>query len=147
MTTNDHLQMIGPWGWLGWLLFAVIAMLFYRQWTSDPQTAMRKMREELEEARKTIAELRQLEMQLKNRNEQLNVQVNSIAAELSDQRNILRSLNDAMKLRGETITMQNDIIERNEKYQRQQAEKIEWLVGRVVQMDAANAVVTKLPWN
>lgn len=69
--TQDHVQMIGPWGWLGWVAFAMTVLLYYRLWTSAEPSAVREMQEELEKARKTISDMRLLNKQLKEQNEDL----------------------------------------------------------------------------
>lgn len=124
---TDHVQMIGPWGYLGWLLAVCLGLLFYRQWTSDPHTALRKMRVELDEARKTIAQLRALEMKLKNRNDELNTQVNGLIADNQDLKTgmeRMRVANDAM----------HEAMARMERHQKQLQDNHDELYKRVVAM-------------
>lgn len=101
--TNDHLQMIGPWGWLGWVLFAGCLMLYYRLWTSASADELRRMKEELAKARETIQELRQLELKLKNRNDELNTAHARLHGEFTELRGQFSQLNVAFNKQGEMV--------------------------------------------
>lgn len=101
---NDHVEMIGPWGWLGWVLFSGALMLYYRLWTSSSSTELRHLKEELDKARRTIAELRELEMRLKNRNDELNTAHGRLHSEFIELRGQFQQLNIAFGKQGEVVS-------------------------------------------
>ena len=68
---NEHMYLIGPWGWAGWALLGCALLLYYRLWTSTSTVELRRMKEELAKARRMIEELQRLEHSLKNRNDEL----------------------------------------------------------------------------
>lgn len=54
---DEHVVMIGPWGWVGWLVACAVGYLYYMLWVSSSNRERIKLREELNEARKIIADL------------------------------------------------------------------------------------------
>jgi chromosome segregation ATPase len=112
---NDHLQMIGPWGWLGWVLFAGALMLYYRLWTSTSADELRRLKEELDKARKTIAELRELELKLKNRNDELNTAHARLHGEFLELRGQFQQLNIAFGKQGELVASLREEVQRERK--------------------------------
>lgn len=133
--------------YLALLVIAVLSFSLYRILNSDPRVAMRAMRRELDEATKLLEEYRVKETQWARDMEQATARWRNAEAELE----LLMSQVDRMQVRLEermkTIDLQQQVIERGEAYQKAQQEKIDWLVGRVIQMDAGNGIVSKLPWN
>jgi hypothetical protein len=117
---NDHLHMIGPWGWLGWVLFAGCLMLYYRLWTSSNATELRQLKEELEKARRTIAELRTLELTLKNRNEELNAAHARLHGEFLELRGQFGQLNIAFGKQGEVVARLMEELNRERSLRDQQ---------------------------
>jgi predicted RNase H-like nuclease (RuvC/YqgF family) len=129
MNQTEHLQMIGPWGYMGWLLAVCLGLLFYRQWTSDPQTALRKMQEELKAARETITQLRHLVKHLTTHNDELHVQVSSLQTdnrELHQQMALLKQAND----------LQAEVMARMERQQKELQDKYDNMVARVMNLEA-----------
>lgn len=124
--TNDHLQMIGPWGWLGWVLFAGCLMLYYRLWTSSNAVELRRLKEELDKARKVIAELREMELHLKNRNEELKTAHARLHGEFLELRGQFQQLNIAFGKQGETLgKLVDDLRREQEKSDQRYAELIQ----------------------
>lgn len=138
MATLAHiLNLFGP---IGWLFFAGAVVLYWRLWRSSDVTRVRELQDENVRAQGSITQLRQIERRLKSRNSELVTKVNALVSDNNDLKhavNLLRQAND----------LQSATIDRMDKYQREQAGKIEWLVSRVIQIEAANGIVTKLPWN
>lgn len=112
---NDHVQMIGPWGWLGWVLFAGALLLYYRLWTSASADELRRLKEELDKARKTIAELRELELRLKNRNDELNTAHARLHGEFLELRGQFSQLNIAFSKQAELVGSLRDELVRERK--------------------------------
>lgn len=81
MTQTEHIVLIGPWGWVGWLLFSLVGMLYTLLWRSSRAGELRQMKQELEKARKAINELREMEFDLKNRNDKLRTDYNTMHGE------------------------------------------------------------------
>lgn len=81
MTQNEHIVLIGPWGWIGWLLFALLGALYAMLWSSSRAGELRELKRELEKARKAIAELSEMELELKNRNDKLRTEYNELHGE------------------------------------------------------------------
>lgn len=138
MATLAHiLNLFGP---IGWLFFAGTVVLYWRLWRSADVTRVRELQEENVRAQGSITQLRQIERRLKSRNSELVTKVNALVSDNTDLKNAVNLLRQANDLQSATI-------DRMDKYQREQAGKIEWLVSRVIQIEAANGIVTKLPWN
>jgi GTPase involved in cell partitioning and DNA repair len=131
------LNLLGP---IGWLFFAGAVVLYWRLWRSADVTRVRELQEENVRAQGSITQLRQIERRLKSRNSELVTKVNALVSDNND-------LKHAVKLLRQANDLQSATIDRMDKYQREQAGKIEWLVSRVIQIEAANGIVTKLPWN
>lgn len=138
--TDEHLMTIGPWAYLGWVLFAGLAVLYFRLWRSSGVGELGKLKKELNDARKMIGDLRQVETSLKNRNGELQVKLNRLESDNRDMKGALETLKATNIEQGKTI-------DRMDKFMREQAGRVEYLVGRVIQLDAERGMVTKLPWN
>ncbi len=136
--------MVSPWTWAGWVVAALLAMLYYRLWTSASVKELDGLRRELVKARKTIATLRELEVNLTNRNEELHTQVKSLEADNKDLHAAVDRLTEANKLQHEVIARmelnQNELIRRLNKCEA----IIDSLKTRVIQLDAQNGNVSDL---
>lgn len=157
---TEQLQTIGPWGYLFAFVAFVLALALTRLLMSDPRRMVITVRSELAAVRKELAAARKLIAELKgevlNWTQHANEQARTIEAQartieerdkdIRDLQYARDALKEAVRLKDETIAMQKQIIERGEKFQKEQAEKIEWLVGRVVQLDLEKGITTKLPW-
>ena len=124
---------------IGWVLFVATVVLYWRLWKSTDATRIRELKDENERAQRTIADLRKIENSLSALNSDLVLKVNS----LFDDNRKLKAAMDTLRQVNE---LQSQTIDRMDKYQREQAGKIEWLVGRVIQLDAERGIDTKLPW-
>lgn len=129
MHPTETLQTIGPWGWLGWLLAAVVSILLWIVWESDPQMALRRMTAALNEARQTIDQLSAKNTELQNRNSALQVDLHRLEADNRDLHQQLKLLQQANALQGESIA-------RMEKYQRELQDKYDNMTARVMQLEA-----------
>ena len=108
--------------------------------TSSGVGELGKLKKELNDARKMIGDLRQVETSLKNRNGELQVKLNRLESDNRDMKGALETLKATNIEQGKTI-------DRMDKFMREQAGRVEYLVGRVIQLDAERGMVTKLPWN
>jgi predicted nuclease with TOPRIM domain len=100
---NDHLYLIGPWGWAGWALLSCALLLYYRLWTSASAIELRRMNEELAKARRMIEELQRLEHSLKSRNDELNTAHTRLHGEFTELRGQFSQLNVAFNRQGEMV--------------------------------------------
>ena len=104
MTTGATMENAGGWlAYLGWVLFAGALMLYYRLWTSAGVDELRKLKEALSEARITIARLQEMELSLKNRNDELNTAHARLHGEFIELRGQFSQLNTAFAKQGETV--------------------------------------------
>ncbi len=134
------LRIIHHFGPLGWIFFAGAVVLYWRLWRSSDVTRVRELQEENARAKGSIAQLRRIEQRLKSRNSELVTKVNGLISDNGELKHAVELLRKANELQSATI-------DRMDKYQREQATKIEWLVGRVIHLEAAKGIDTKLPWN
>lgn len=115
--------------WLGYVMAAVLLIVLYKLWNSDPQLALRRMRSALDEARTTIDELKQTNTKLLNRNSELSVLVHRLEADN-------RELHQQLALLKQAKEMQAASLDRMEKYQRDLQDKYDNMVARVMQLEA-----------
>lgn len=101
--TQDHVQLIGPWAWLGWVGFALASMLYYRLWTSSRGVALRELHAELEKARSTIAEMQLLNKQLRSSNRELKAKHQALHAEYLELRGKLQNLEQSLGKQEEKV--------------------------------------------
>jgi predicted nuclease with TOPRIM domain len=100
---NEHMYLIGPWGWAGWALLGCMLLLYYRLWTSTSTVELRRMKEELAKARRMIEELQRLEHSLKNRNDELNTAHARLHGEFTELRGQFSQLTVAFNRQGEMV--------------------------------------------
>lgn len=136
-----------PLLYLAALVIAVLAFALYRIMNSDPHVAMRAMRRELEQAKKLLEEYRLREEQWTKDMALANTRWQNAERELEQLVSEVDRMKTRLEERLKTIDVQAGIIQRGEQYQKAQQERIEYLIGRVIQMDAEKGIVTKLPWN
>ena len=129
------------------IVIAILSFALYRVWTSDPQVAIRQMKRKLEQAEALLDSYRTKELEWINQMEQRKRDLERAERDLREAESRMEKIAARLEEQGKTIAFQNGVIERGEKYQKEQQEKIEWLVGRVIQMDLEKGVNTKLPWN
>lgn len=104
MTTGATMEDAGGWlAYLGWVLFVGALMLYYRLWTSAGVDELRKLKEALSEARITIARLQEMELSLKNRNDELSTSHQRLHGEFVELRGQFSQLNVAFAKQGETV--------------------------------------------
>ena len=169
---NEQLQSIGPWGYLFALVAVVLALALARLLMSDPQrtiirmnSKLKVMEKKLDDARKVIADLEGERLKWgQHANEQkrtIEAHERTIEEKEKDIRDLQYArdtLREAVKLKDETIALQKEIIERGELREqklikdheaamKEQFGRIEWLGGRVIQLEmAAGMPISKLPW-
>lgn len=151
---TEQLQTIGPWGYLFAFVAAVLAIALTRLLMSDPQrtinqlnSKLRKVEKELDDARDVIAELKGERLRWTQHAEEQKRTIEIQENEIRDLQYARDTLKEAVRLKDETITLQREIIERGERTQKEQVDKMEWLRDRVIALDAERGVVTKWPWN
>ncbi|MBL8000408.1 MAG: hypothetical protein JNL05_00485 [Flavobacteriales bacterium] len=114
-----------------------ILLLWLKQW-AEPE--LRRSNRLLKQANDQLDHALRENTTLKNRNEELKRHVERLEIDNRELHNAMDRLREANRLQSETI-------DRMDKFQRELAGRIEYLVGRVVQLDAERGIVTKLPWN
>ena len=80
-------NLIGPWGWVGWLLAVLVSVLYVHLWRSSGPRALRMLNRRLSEASTLIGKLQEENMSLQNRNDFLRTELNKINQQLTDDRN------------------------------------------------------------
>ena len=113
-----------------------IVLLWLRQW-AEPE--LRRSARLLKQANTQLDHALGENLELKNRNEVLKRHVEKLESDNKD-------LKQAMELLQQANKLQSDTINRMDSFQRELAGRVEYLVGRVIQLDAERGVVTKLPW-
>ena len=111
MTPNEeHVMMIGPWGWLGWLATALVAALYAQLWRSSRASELRKLNSALADARQMIDDLRASEQQLIRERNALREQFGQLHGEYLELRGSHSQLNAAFgKLGGVVAALQEDV--------------------------------------
>lgn len=75
---QEHVMMVGPWGWFGYAIAAVIGLLFARLWWSSRPTELRAMQKALREARQYIQVLEKERDEAKRENAAMRVQIEQL---------------------------------------------------------------------
>lgn len=115
MISGVVLQISEATTYSGWIM-AVIAMGFYvKLRMSDPFRQLERSMEMVRQLTHTAEELKVENLALRNRNEQLNTELQSIHAECSELRSNLKLLKVAFEKNGETIArLAQDLKEERE---------------------------------
>lgn len=115
MISGVVLQISEATTYSGWIM-AVIAMGFYvKLRMSDPFRQLERSMEMVRQLTHTAEELKVENLALRNRNEQLNTELQSIHAECSELRSNLKLLKIAFEKNGETIArLAQDLKEERE---------------------------------
>lgn len=72
--TADDAVLVGPWGWIGWLLFSLALGALGILWRSSGPTQLRALNRALSEARKLIEDMEKRERAMLRRNRELDQQ-------------------------------------------------------------------------
>lgn len=102
--------MIGPWGWAGWLVAAVLGAILIHLWRSSGPKELRRLNREMAEARKLIAQLRTENLTLTNRNEELGKKVFDIERLLQLQDEEMARVRAANELLAASIAKQDALV-------------------------------------
>lgn len=71
-TINEHeMVWIGPWGWIGWMLFTIAVGAFAFLWRSSGPTQLRSLNKALADARAVIEDLEARQKEMLRRNQEL----------------------------------------------------------------------------
>lgn len=92
MLTATTAPLIGPWGWLGWVCFIVMAVLYVRLWQSSGSRNLRRLNIKLAQATETIAKLHEETLTLQTRNDVLRRQIERLEDAQTRHRNQLVEL-------------------------------------------------------
>ena len=126
---NEQDMHVSLWAWAGWFLFAIALGLLYRLYSSDPHVALRRMRLELDKARETIADLQALESSLKRSLEEQSIHLAEAQADNQELRQRLAVVEKANEV-------QNNMLDRMERYQKELQGKCDDLYVRLVKLEA-----------
>lgn len=108
--TEEHVMMIGPWGWIGWAAMAAVSALYVLLWRSSRASELRKLNEALADARKMIDDLRASEQQLIRERNALREQFGELHGQYLELRGSHSQLNAAFgKLGGVVAALQEDL--------------------------------------
>lgn len=121
---DQHVATMGPWQWLGWVLFAALAVLYGALWRSSRAVELRALKKALQEARASIDELKALEMELKNRNDKLRTDYNRLHSEYTDLRQQLSRLEVAFGAIGDKLAATREELASEKKLRDQQYEEL-----------------------
>lgn len=69
--TEHEMVLIGPWGWIGWMLFVIAISAFGFLWKSSGPTQLRSLNKALADARAVIEDLEARQKDMLRRNQQL----------------------------------------------------------------------------
>ena len=108
----DLTAFYGIAGWTGWVLCLGITLLYYRLWTSAGVDQLRKLKDALAAAQITIARLQEMEMTLKNRNDELHTANAKLHGEYLELRGQFSQLNVAYAKMGEMVATLRDDLNR-----------------------------------
>lgn len=126
------------------ILLVGALVLYYRLWTSIANTDIQRLEKEREAMCKAKDRMEEINTNLQNRNEELARQVGILVREVEGRDGLIQNLRDLKDQMARTIEAERDKNKRLEESRAEQQEKVEWLIGRVVQMDAERGIVTKL---
>lgn len=116
---------IGPWGYIGWMGFALMLLLFTVLWKSSRPQELRRLNAALGEARKTLDELRQREMELLNKNDALSTSYSKLEGEYRELSGRFDALFNAFdRLVKEQESIRTELRLEREKRDREYAELI-----------------------
>lgn len=114
------LQFAPAMQWSGWALFAVMVGFYVKLRMSDPQRQFERLMDEHRKVLKSLADEKIRVMELTNRNDALNTNINTLHAEHLELKGQFSQLNVAYGKLGERFDkMQEDLKEEREKRDQQ----------------------------
>lgn len=123
IAVNEHVATIGPWAWMGWLLFGLTAILFGMLWRSSRAVELRELKRALAEARVVIDTLRVKELQLIGEKEDLHTKYVALHGEYLELRGKHSQLEVAFGRMGTMVSdLRKDLNDEREKRDSQYAE-------------------------
>ncbi len=131
--STEHVQMIGPWGWIGYGIAALFGFMLWRVLNSSRANELRKMGDELKKARTTICELRKLEGTWNSEKETLTRQVKELQ---ESERNLAQRVAVIQNARD----LQNETIERMERNYKALQDKNDNLFARVMTLELRQGI-------
>lgn len=128
--TDEHVILIGPWGWLGWLGMTGMAALYVLLWRSSRSIELRRLNDALAEARQVIDLLRQSEQQLIRERNALREQVGQLHGQFLELRGAHSQLNIAFGKLGDLVVSLRDDLNRERKLRDDQYAELIRLRGK-----------------
>jgi predicted nucleic acid-binding Zn-ribbon protein len=106
----EHAILIGPWGWIGWVLFIAMSALYAHLWNGSSAKKLRALQREVDAARKIISDLRKHEMELEVRNAELNTEITQTRQDMALLKEEMARVRKANEHLGVTVERQGSLV-------------------------------------
>lgn len=117
---DEHVVMIGPWGWIGWMLYVVAMAALGLLWKSSGPSKLRELQRELSKARDVIEALEERGREMLKVNAKLREDYQKLHGEYLELRGQFSQLNvDYGKMDAQIHTLRQELNDEREKREAQ----------------------------